>query len=171
MSSSYERLRKRPARTKARKGLPTDRQLTALDLRRQGLCYTDIAKRLGIAPPSAYELVQRALFTFVTEAAAEVAILESDRLDTALASIWERVERGDLPAIDRLIKIQERRAKLVGIDKQRDAPAVVAVSDGPDVSRLSPAELRTHFELMAKCAKTDEERARYEAAAAALEQR
>jgi len=38
------------------------------------------------------------------------------RLDRALNAIWEPVQKGQYQAIDRLVKILERRAKLLGLD-------------------------------------------------------
>lgn len=38
------------------------------------------------------------------------------RLDVATRGIWDGVEAGDLEAVDRLVKIEARRAKLEGTD-------------------------------------------------------
>lgn len=38
------------------------------------------------------------------------------RLDRALNAIWEAVQSGNLSAIDRLVKILERRARLLGLE-------------------------------------------------------
>jgi hypothetical protein len=42
--------------------------------------------------------------------------LELKRLDTALNAIFEDVQNGKLEAVDRLLKIMERRAKYLGLD-------------------------------------------------------
>jgi len=42
--------------------------------------------------------------------------LELKRLDTALNAIFERVQDGNLEAVDRLLRIMERRAKYLGLD-------------------------------------------------------
>ena len=39
------------------------------------------------------------------------------RLDVMLNSIWDNVKDGDLQAMDRALKIMERQAKLLGLDK------------------------------------------------------
>jgi transcriptional regulator with XRE-family HTH domain len=141
--------------------------LSALDLRRSGLSYAQVAAKLGIAESTASELVQRALQGVVQEPGADVIKLELQRLDAALAAIWARVVKGEVEVIDRLLKIQERRAKLEGLDKAMNN-VLPPVEPGPDISKLSPSEMRTHFELLAKAARTDAERVRYEAAAASL---
>ena len=48
--------------------------------------------------------------------------VELQRLDVVLQAVWEKACTGDLFAIDRYLKIAERRAKLLGLD----APAKVA---------------------------------------------
>jgi len=42
--------------------------------------------------------------------------LELERLDVMLLALWRRVQNGDERAIDRALKIEERRAKLLGLD-------------------------------------------------------
>ena len=50
--------------------------------------------------------------------------LQNRRLDVALRSIWGEVLKGDLRAINGFIKIEDRRAKLLGLD----APVGVTMS-------------------------------------------
>lgn len=50
-------------------------------------------------------------------AAADSATAEDlQRLAAAEKAIWPAVEKGDVTAIDRLLRIMERRAKLLGLD-------------------------------------------------------
>jgi hypothetical protein len=63
------------------------------------------------------------------EAIDELIAGELARLDTAEAAIWGDVAGGSFGAIDRLLSIQERRAKLLGLD----APTKVAPTS-PDGS-------------------------------------
>lgn len=55
--------------------------------------------------------------------------LELQRLDRAAVAIWPDVLDGKLQAIDRLLKIMERRAKLLGLD----GPIQIAGKDGKDL--------------------------------------
>lgn len=123
-----------------------ERDARAVDLRRNGLTYRQIAAELGFSSvASAHEAVQRGLMDTIAETNDEVRRLELDRLDhlarTALkilgkphlvvsqGRVARHPETGEtlvdsgpvLAAIDRLLKIQERRAKLLGLD----APAKV----------------------------------------------
>jgi uncharacterized Rossmann fold enzyme len=45
--------------------------------------------------------------------------LELDRLDFALEPLWIGVEAGDIPAIDAMMKIMERRSKMLALDAPR----------------------------------------------------
>lgn len=157
--------------TTRKPGQPTPRQIEALELRKAGLSYAKIGERLGIEESNAHSLVARACKAVAKELGEEIVQIERARLDGVLEGIWAKAAKGDYDAVDRCLKIAERRAKLEGIDKQRDAAMVVMPVDSPDVSKLTGEEMRTHFLLLAKAARSDADRERYEAAAAAIEPR
>lgn len=147
----------------------TERRASALDMRRKGLSYTAIGEALGVTQQAAHALVQRSLQALVREPGEDVIALERERLDVMHASLAERIEQGELAAIDRGLAIMQRRARLDGLDKATDSPVVnVTSNDGPDLSKLSPDELRVYWTTLARAARTEAERARFEAAAAAL---
>lgn len=115
-----------------------ERDAEAARLRGRGLSYRAIAAELGVDVHTAHDAVDRALRAIVQEPAEQVRKLELDRLDRlyeAAISVLERehvtvsqgkiIYKGDAPllddgpvlqAIDRLLRIQERRAKLLGLD-------------------------------------------------------
>lgn len=98
--------------------LALKRQREALAYREAGLSYAEIATELGYANEGgAYKAVQRGLQRALQEPAAHVRALSLSRLDRMLRAIWRAVIGGDLFAIDRALKIEERRAKLLGLDK------------------------------------------------------
>jgi hypothetical protein len=72
-----------------------------------------------------------------TEKAEEVRRLELERLDAMLAGIWSRAARGEEAAIDRVLKIQARRAALLGLDA-----ATKQEHSGPDGSPLPGITVR-----------------------------
>ena len=81
--------------------------------------YTQIGKTLGCARNTACRYVLSELENLADkcrEEAAHVRDLELQRLDDLYLKAWEAVEGGDLPAIDRCLRVQERRAKLLGLD-------------------------------------------------------
>lgn len=103
-----------------------DRQLRALELRKAGWGYDQIAEECGYRDRSgAYRAVARALKATLREPAADVRRLEVERLDALLKGLWTAASQGDNYAIDRALKIMDRRAALLGLD----APRRVAVAD------------------------------------------
>ena len=89
----------------------------ALRLRSRGYTYQQIADNMGCSKPTAFERVKRALAAIPAEAAEEYRRLENDRLDTLQAiAMHEAVTKKSMQAIDRVLHIMDRRAKLLGLD-------------------------------------------------------
>lgn len=98
-----------------------DKQIQALKLRQAGISYEDIARRVGYRSASgAYQAVKSAMRKTLREPADELRQMEISRLDVALFAIWPAVKRGDLFAIDRFLKICERRSRLLGLDAKQE---------------------------------------------------
>ncbi len=89
----------------------------ALALREVGASYRQIAAALEVAPATAYGYVADALAELTREPAESVLQLELSRLDTMMHGVWLAAAKGELQAIDRVLKIMERRAKLTGVDQ------------------------------------------------------
>jgi len=118
----------RKAKTKSDKRRPphtaeetqiVERRAQALSLRREGLTYRQIGKRLGVSVEVAYADVQAelsALRTLTTEDAEAVRDLELRRLDDYVSALWPKAADGDTAAIATLLRVQERRAKYLGLD-------------------------------------------------------
>jgi hypothetical protein len=107
------------AKSSVRRIRTTEKTLKALELRKRGMNYTQIGKMLGCARNTACRYVLSELENLADkcrEEAAHVRDLELQRLDDLYLKAWEAVEGGDLPAIDRCLRVQERRAKLLGLD-------------------------------------------------------
>lgn len=122
--------------TGPRRTTAADRRRQAMQLRTQGLSFQRIGDALGISRQSAHKHVQRALAELAREteqAVRELRALESERLDRALAVIWPQVEAGHLGAIDRMLRIGERRARLLGLD----APTRIAPTDPSGTAEYS----------------------------------
>jgi|DewCreStandDraft_4_1066084.scaffolds.fasta_scaffold92307_1 hypothetical protein len=98
-----------------------DKHAQALRMRQAGASYSDIARVLGYKGASgAYNAIQSALRKTLQEPAEELRILELSRLDEALKAIWTDVKKGSLFAIDRFLKISERRSRLLGLDAKTE---------------------------------------------------
>ncbi|MCX4601202.1 hypothetical protein OG402_11955 [Streptomyces anulatus] len=128
-----------------------ERDAEAARLRSLGWTYPRIAAELGFNHRAdAWNAVQRVLKDTVREAGEELRTLELERLDALYVAASEVLEREHvtvsngrvvdlhgsplpddgpvLAAIDRLLKIQERRARLLGLD----APTKQNISISPE---------------------------------------
>lgn len=146
-----------------------ERDAAACRLRAQGLTYPDIARELGFGNAGhAYQSVQRALVAIVQEPAEELRRIELDRLDmlwrTALEVMRDThlmtqhgrvVEFRGVPlkdpgpklaAIDRLLKVMERRARLLGLDSPKQVEIFTLEAVQAEIARLE-AELALTSQL------------------------
>jgi len=110
---------KRESPTSQRKVRSKQRALQALAMRSQGATYTQISGEMKISTSTAWALVRDALAELklqVHEEAEHVREQMLIRLDAGLAAIRDAIEAGDCRAIATMIALDERRAKLLGID-------------------------------------------------------
>lgn len=107
-----------------------ERRYRALRLRAQGASYEDIAKALGLASARAAAMdVLRALDDrqeLLDRESARFIALEMERLETMSLSVERVIVRATnaqddaliLAANDRLLRISQRRARLLGLDRE-----------------------------------------------------
>lgn len=110
-----------------------DREQEVVKLRRGGLTFDLIGQRLGIHPTTAHKAYERALTRVVKEDVDAIRDLETERLDLAQSAIWGKVLQGDNPSIQSLIRIMERRAKLLGLDQPTRIQAEVISYDANSI--------------------------------------
>jgi hypothetical protein len=97
-----------------------DKEQQVLMLRRQGYTWDAISQRVGYSSPSSSrDAFLRASNRLIRDDLDEVRQLEIDRLDIALSAIWNQIEDGDLMAINTMLKIMERRSKMLALDAPR----------------------------------------------------
>jgi hypothetical protein len=95
----------------------TERKRKALELRMKGLGFKQIADELGWkSHSSAHDAVMSALRETLQEPADELRILEAERLNKLYEHTMNRIDKDNLWAVDRALKIMERRAGLLGLD-------------------------------------------------------
>ena len=114
-----------------------------LRLRSQGLTYQKVADALGIDKSTAYRRCQRALAAIPAEAVEEYRKLEGERLDAMLEVALEKAlsgEKGALFAMDRVLAIMDRRAKLLGLDSPSKHEVITLDAVTAEIRRLE-AEL------------------------------
>jgi hypothetical protein len=114
-----------------------ERAKKALALRRAGLSYEAIGRELGISKPSAFKMIARAIDAIPREEAELVRALELSRLDALLRGLWERAVKGSDTAVASVLRVMDRRAKLLGLD----APTRRELS-GPDGGPLEVLDVR-----------------------------
>jgi hypothetical protein len=111
------------------------RRAQALAMRKLGLTYREIAAKTGVDPKTSYKDVQSELIALretTLKDAREVKQMELERLDAYMVRANVQFQSGDTKAGFLLIKIGERRAKLLGLD----APVKLAATD-PDGNAIT----------------------------------
>ena len=108
-------------RSSPKKARSVVRRAEALALRVQGYSYKEIGKRLApsITEHAAWKLVQGGLDDVrltMAEDAEGVRVVMLRRLDRATRLVMSRIDKGELAATDRLVRLQERTARLLGLD-------------------------------------------------------
>jgi hypothetical protein len=113
-----------------------DKERRVLELRRAGVTYDQIAQEVGYSNASgAYHAFTRALKRTLNNAGSEeLRELEVDRLDRLQRFAWAQAAQGNLRAIETILRIMQRRARLLGLDapiKQE----VTTYEGGTDIDR------------------------------------
>ena len=94
------------------------RDTRVFELRIQGNTFEQIAQEVGFGGPSgAWQAYERIKNELIFESVDEARKLELMRLDELQFALWDRAINGDLPAANCVLKIMDRRAKLLGLDK------------------------------------------------------
>jgi len=119
------------SKTSKRRLAARDRWLEALELRKQGMTFEAIAKELDYATAaSAYNAVMAALKEANREPVEEMRELEASRLDALQKNlVGEPNNIGPhklgMELTDRLLRIMDRRARLLGLDMPSKAEVEV----------------------------------------------
>lgn len=103
----------------------------ALALRIEGNNFREIGAALKCDTATAWRDVDRCIQELCEgnrETTEVMRTLEADRLDALHATLWPRALAGELPAVDRVLSIMARRARLFGLD----TPAKIAVDAGDE---------------------------------------
>jgi hypothetical protein len=94
-----------------------ERAQRALELHLAGATYDQIATALGFANRGgAYKAVQAELAARpAADRRAEVVAVELARMDALMTGVWPKARRGDVAAVDRVLKIGEYRTRLLAL--------------------------------------------------------
>jgi len=119
----------------SRKNAPSpailEKELKIIELRRAGVTWEKISAEIGFKNASgAYKMYQRAAARMIRPNLEELRDVELDRLDRMQLGIWPKAKDGDMRAIDTVLRIQDRRARLLGLDAPTKIQAEVTVYEG-----------------------------------------
>lgn len=120
MSTPEAVARRKAARSS--KVVALQRRAQALDLRRKGYSYAQIAAELGVGVATAHKAVQDGcgeIQALAREDADAIVALELDRLDAMLAGVWHKASTGSTPAIRAALQISQRRMKILGLEREK----------------------------------------------------
>lgn len=106
-----------------------ERRKRVLDLRLAGVTYRAIAKAEGVSHATIVSDVQAALADIPRHSADELRQVETERLDQLQRAVWGDALKGHLGAVDKALRIVDRRARLLGLD----APQQVQISGDVDL--------------------------------------
>jgi len=119
-----------------------DKEIRVLELRRVGLTWQRIAEEVGYADHTgAYAAYKRAIKRTMQQPADELREQEVDRLDRLQVAVWPSAMKGDTRAILTIIRLMERRAKLLGLDKPIKIEQEITTWDGNDTIDRAVREL------------------------------
>lgn len=93
-----------------------EKQAEALEYRKMGYSYAQIAEQLNVSPQGAAYMIESALKRTLQEPADMVRQLELGRLDVMFAPVYSQATQGNLMALTGCLNIMARRAKLIGLD-------------------------------------------------------
>jgi orotate phosphoribosyltransferase-like protein len=94
-----------------------DKEVKVLELRRAGLTWQRIAEETGYADHTgAYAAYKRAIKRTQQQPADELREQELDRIDRLQLALWPKAMKGDNASINTIVRLMERRARLLGLD-------------------------------------------------------
>lgn len=139
----------------------TLQQRQTLELRRSGMTINEIGMQIGRDKSTVFRYLEAALADVreeIRQTADKLRELELSRLEKLLFGLWGTAIGGDVPAVLAVLKVLERRAKLLGLDVTviavpREVPFEAAMTQaiGPvaagieDLSTLTEAQLASRY--------------------------
>jgi hypothetical protein len=107
-----------------------EKERKVLELRLSGITFELIAKQVGFASAGAcYNAYKRALVRTLQEPADAVREAEVARLDRLMQGVWIAALRGEVRSVEAVLRIMDRRARLLGLDAPAKAQMEVTTYD------------------------------------------
>lgn len=118
--------------------IASERRREAFDLRKRGATYDEIGRVLGITKQAAYELVKRELDYIranMQDDVEAVRAMELERLDRLFAGSYAQAAGGDPKALASIMRVMERRARLLGLDAPIRQDIELVAFNGSELDR------------------------------------
>jgi hypothetical protein len=115
-----------------RHALARQREVATIDLRARGWAFSAIGEHLGITREAARRAYHRGLARLIEdnrETIEQQRAIVLRQLAALLDGVWDAATGGDLQAVDRALRILERRSRLLGLDEQPEPEARALVID------------------------------------------
>jgi len=110
------------------------------EMRKMGYNFSQIAQQLGYADESGpRRLYQRIMEERRAETVDDLRELVNARFDEMIKAVYVRAKKGELGAIDRVLKIEEQRARLMGLN----LPQAITVEY--DFSTWTPEQIQFYL--------------------------
>lgn len=109
-----------------------------LELRKAGMTFPAIAKAMGYKDHSGVvKAYQKAMHETLAQPANEIRELEVARLDQMWQTWYPKAVGGNAGALDRCLRIMERRARLLGLDAPTQMRLMVDDQTAREIEELS----------------------------------
>jgi hypothetical protein len=106
-----------------------NREQQVLALRREGYTWNQISHQVGYRSPSgSRDAYMRAMQRVLVEDVENLRALEYDRLEHLHQAHWEKAINGDIRSTEIILKIMERRSKLLALDLKHPRQKVQEVT-------------------------------------------
>jgi hypothetical protein len=112
-----------------------EKERTIIELRTEGYVWREIAVIVSMSTAGAHRAYKRAMTRVIVPTIEEHRELEMDRLDTLQRTYWQPAVNGNLRAADFVLRVIDKRAKLLGLDAPLKVQAEVVTYDGTDLDR------------------------------------
>jgi hypothetical protein len=93
-----------------------ERDKQILNDRVKGMTYRALGEKYGMSEAGAHGIVKKHAERTIKPAAEEVVQVEIERLERLLLALSDKIDRGDVRAIETAIKLSESLRKLQGVD-------------------------------------------------------
>jgi hypothetical protein len=120
------------------------RESEIVELRTEGFVWREIAQRVNMSTAGVAKAYDRALERIIAPAVEQHRTTELDRLDILQRVYWQPAINGNLRAADFVLRVIEKRAKLLGLDAAIKIQAEVVTYDGSDLD----AEVEKYAKLI-----------------------